>query len=81
MKKEYDMSKAKRGTIIKGKTRVTLYLDNDIIKYFRDRAENLGKGYQTLMNQALSEAMKNQRVDSVDTLRRVIREELKRANK
>lgn len=56
MKKEYDMSGAKRGPIVvceEGKTRITLYMDNKIIHHFRTRAEAIGKGYQTLINDAL----------------------------
>jgi uncharacterized protein (DUF4415 family) len=80
MKAEYDMSKAKRGAIIpsKGKTRVTLYLDDEILNYYRKKAEKMAKGYQTLINEALQISMKNKPLDSVTTLRRVIREELKK---
>jgi len=80
MKAQYNMSKAKRGAIIstKGKTRVTLYLDNEILDHYRKKAEKMGKGYQTLINEALQVSMKNRPVDSVTTLRRIIREELKK---
>ena len=80
MKAQYDMSKAKRGAILptKGKTRVTLYLDNDILDHYRNKAEKMGPGYQTLINETLRVLMKEKRVDSVTTLRRVIREELKK---
>jgi hypothetical protein len=45
MKKEYDFSKAKRGAVIPqpGKTRITIYLDNDLLEMFRDHAA--GRGY------------------------------------
>ncbi len=80
MKAEYDMSKAKRGAIVptKGKTRITLYLDDDILDHYRDDAEKIGKGYQTLINDTLRKAMSDKRIDSVTTLRRIIREELKK---
>ena len=80
MKREYDISKAKRGAIVstRGKTRITLYIDNDVLQYYRKQAETQGKGYQTLINNALSESMKYKRVDSVSTLRRVVREELQK---
>lgn len=83
MKNEYDMHKAKRGAIIPtaGKTRITLYLDDDILNYYREHAEKECRGYQTLINETLRELMKNGRVDSIKTLRRIIREELKAANK
>lgn len=81
MKAEYDMSKAKRGAIVptKGKTRITLYIDDDILNHYRDEAEKMGKGYQTLLNEALRRAISDKRVDSITTLRRIIREELKKA--
>lgn len=80
MKDEYDMAGAKRGVIIpvRGKTRVTLYLDSSILEHYRHEAEKCGKGYQTLINDALHGTIKNNTV-SPTTLRRVIREELKKA--
>jgi uncharacterized protein (DUF4415 family) len=83
MKAEYDMSKAKRGPVIAatGKTRITLYLDNSIVDYFREKAEKHGKGYQTLINEILLDTIQDKRIDSIKTLRRVIREELKVINK
>ena len=57
MKKEYDFKDGKRGPVIrpKGKTRITIYLDDDIIDEFRERADRAGYGYQTMINQALRE--------------------------
>jgi uncharacterized protein (DUF4415 family) len=55
MKKEYDFSKAKRGAVIpqSGKTRITIYIDDDVLQDFRKRADEEGRGYQTMMNEAL----------------------------
>ena len=80
MKKNYDMSDAKSGAVVsaKGKTRVTLYLDNQILDHYRGLAEKEGRGYQTILNETLLAAMKDKKVDSIATLRRVIREELKK---
>ena len=82
MKEEYDFQQGKRGAVIPqpGKTRITIYVDNDVLDTFRQRAENSGTGYQTIMNQALREylAQSSPPVDE-PTLRRVIREELQRA--
>ncbi len=81
MKKEYDFSKGKRGAVIKarGKTRITIHLDNDVINAFRTSAEDSCHGYQTLINEALREylASASKPVDS-KTLRRILREELAR---
>jgi uncharacterized protein (DUF4415 family) len=79
MKKEYDFSQGKRGPVAaqREKTRVTIYLDNEVLNSFRARSESEGMGYQTMINQALREYLKQQD-DALDeaTLRRVIREEL-----
>ncbi len=79
MKKEYDFSKGRRGAVVqqKGKTRITIYIDEDVLEEFRDRADQAGSGYQTMMNQALREYLgKSIRLFDEKTLRRVIREEL-----
>ena len=82
MKKEYDFSKGKRGAVIKtrGKTRITIHLDDDVIEAFRVKAEDVGRGYQTLINDALR-AYLSKTGNPVDskTLRRILREELKKA--
>ena len=79
MKKEYDFSKAKRGAVISsvGKTRITIYLDDEVIRQFKLKSDKSGKGYQTLIN----EALKAQVGLSEDTLtpelvRKIVREEL-----
>ena len=83
MKREYDFSKAKRGAVIPtdpGKTRVTIRLDNAILNWFRRSVEDAGGGnYQSLINDALSEHIARQREPLETTIRRVIREELRRA--
>ncbi|HEY9140302.1 MAG TPA: BrnA antitoxin family protein [Bryobacteraceae bacterium] len=81
--KEYDFSKGKRGPVLRvppGKTRVTVRLDNDILGWFRQQVDDAGGGnYQTLINEALR-AFMSQRQESLETtLRRVIRDELRRA--
>lgn len=82
MKAEYDFSKAKRGAVIPptGKTRITIFLDDDVLTAFRVRAETEGKGYQTLINETLRTTMQPDRAPvTVDALRRVLREELQAA--
>jgi hypothetical protein len=60
MKAQYDFSQARRGPVVapRGKTRITIMLDDDILQTFRDRAASDGKGYQTLINEVLREAIK-----------------------
>lgn len=83
MKQEYDFSNAKRGPVVSapaGKTRVTIRLDDDILDWFRDEVDKAGGGnYQTLINLALRDFIRRRREPLEKTLRRVIREELKRA--
>ena len=82
MRDEYDFSKGKRGAVISspGKTRITIMLDDDVIEAFRVRAESAGTGYQTLINSvqrdAITVAKAKQKPLTVETLRRVLREEL-----
>jgi uncharacterized protein (DUF4415 family) len=79
MKTNYDMSKAKRGAVVapKGKTRITIYLDDEVLAEFKKRAEAMGKGYQTLINEALNAAMLVENAPvTVSALRQVLREEL-----
>lgn len=83
MKKEYDFTKAKREPVITpppGKTRVTIRLDNDVLDWFRNQVDESGGGnYQKLINDALQEYLTRRREPPESTIRRVIREELRRA--
>lgn len=80
MKSEYDFSKGKRGAIRpapKGKTRITIRIDDDILDWFRNQVESAGGGnYQTLINNALREHITHQQEPIEVILRRVVREEL-----
>ena len=83
MSKEYDFSKAKRGAVVKvppGKTRITIRLDDDVLAWFKDQVHLAGGGnYQTLINMALRDHISRQSEPLEQTLRRVIREELRNA--
>src|SRR5712664_2574193 len=79
MKSEYDFSKGKRGAVIpeKGKTRISIFIDNSVLAEFRARAEKAGSGYQTMMNEALRTYLS--RIDqpvTEKTLRQVLRQEM-----
>src|SRR6185312_10225219 len=79
MKKEYDFSKAKRGAVLasEGKTRITIYLDDVVIERFKALSEKTGKGYQTLLNEALRAHLGVDEAPlTVTALRRILREEL-----
>ena len=81
MRKDYDFSQAKRGPVAPappGKTRITIRLDDDLIQWFKEQVHASGGGnYQTLLNNALREYVKGKREPLEETLRRVIREELR----
>jgi len=82
METKHDFSNAKRGAVIsaRNKTRITIHLDSDILDAFRATAAKEGKGYQTLINDALRHAISpHAEPVTEETLRRVIREELKAA--
>jgi uncharacterized protein (DUF4415 family) len=80
MKSEYNFSKGKRGAVVpapKGKTRITIRIDDEILERFRGEVEAAGGGnYQTLINQALREYVMQQQQPLEEILRRVVREEL-----
>jgi uncharacterized protein (DUF4415 family) len=83
MKKEYNFNKGKRGSVVpvpKGKTRITIRIDDEILDWFRGEVEAAGGGnYQTLINQALREYLNQQQQPLEELLRRVVREELQSA--
>jgi len=84
MKSQYDFSKGKRGRVTpeppleKGKVKITIRLDEDLIDHFGAIADASGgkSGYQTLINAALREYVEGKTPKIEDTLRRIIREEL-----
>ena len=84
MKSEYDFTKAKRGAVVAtppGKTRVTIRLDNGVLDWFRKQVDDSGGGnYQALINDALLEHIARRREPLESTIRRVIREELRRVS-
>jgi uncharacterized protein (DUF4415 family) len=79
MKKVYDFSKGKRGAVVPatGKTRITIYMDDAILSQFKAQSEKSGKGYQTLINEALKAylGLTAQPVTQ-ELVRRIVREEL-----
>ena len=82
MRKEYDFSKARRGSILPvatGKTRITIRIDDDLLDWFRQQVHKAGGGnYQTLINHALRR-IKEQAAEPLEVVvRRVVRDELRR---
>ena len=76
--RDIDFSRAKRGAIVKpepGKTKISIRLDNTVLKYFRSLVDKAGGGnYQTLINNALLEHV--HRRSTIEEVRQAVREEL-----
>jgi uncharacterized protein (DUF4415 family) len=87
MKQRYDFSKGKRGKIAppepepRGKTRITIRIDDDLMDHFLKEADASGGtvGYQTLINEALRQYVTGTAPKFEDTLRRIVREEVRAA--
>ena len=79
-----DFSKGKRGPTIKpdpNKVRITIRLDGNIIEHFKSQVDAAGGGnYQTLINEALRDYISAHDKSLEDTLRKVIREELRQVS-
>ncbi|MEE4604780.1 MAG: BrnA antitoxin family protein [Desulfobacteraceae bacterium] len=81
MKAEYDFIKGKRGAVLSpsgNKVRITIRLDRDIVDWFRTKVEEQGGGnYQSMLNDALRKHIEGQDQSLEETLRRIVREELR----
>ena len=85
MKQRYDFSQGKRGRVAapepepRGKTRITIRLDEDLVDHFLKEADSMGgaTGYQTLINEALRQHVEGKAPKLEDTLRRIVREEMR----
>jgi uncharacterized protein (DUF4415 family) len=77
MQRKYDFSRGKRGAVLptKGKVRITIYLDDEIVRRFKAESERTGKGYQTLINEALTVSKQEPPV-TASQVRKIVREEL-----
>ena len=54
---------ARPGRPVKRKTRITIYLDDEVLAQFRSESQQSGKGYQTLINAALRNRIATQRAE------------------
>jgi uncharacterized protein (DUF4415 family) len=62
---EFDSVPARRARPPKRKTRITIYLDDEVLKEFRELSERCGTGYQTLINAALRTRLNAPRSDAL----------------
>lgn len=84
MRKEYDFSGAKQGPAVssnRSKARITIRLDEEVLEWFKGQVDAAGGGnYQTLINSALVDHIRRVEEPLEKTLRRVLREELRKAS-
>jgi len=62
------------GAVLPAKRRINIFLDSATLEYFKAKAG--GRGYQTLINETLKQAM--QAEDLVGVIRKTIREEIRK---
>lgn len=62
------------GAVLPNKQRVNIFLDGAVIEHFKTKAGE--RGYQTLINEALKQAIQAESLEAV--VRKTIREELRR---
>ena len=84
MKAKYDFGKARRGAVAPSsgnKARITIRLDRDVLDWFRSKVKDRGGGnYQTMINDALRAFIEHQDGALEKMLRRIVREEIKKAS-
>lgn len=62
LENEFDFSKAIKNPYTKAsKKQITINLDEEVILFFKNKAENTGIPYQTLINLYLKDCVKNNR--------------------
>jgi uncharacterized protein (DUF4415 family) len=80
---QYDFKGGRRGAVLphEGKTRITMWVDIEVLDWFREQAEREGRGYQTAMNSALGTFAKEDHRPLSEIVREVVRSELSAALK
>ena len=69
MKEEYDFSNSIKNPYVKKlKKQVTIRLEEEVISYFRELAEETGIPYQSLINLYLQDCVKTRRKPSLEWL-------------
>jgi uncharacterized protein (DUF4415 family) len=63
------------GAVLPAKRRINIFLDSATLEYFKAKAG--GRGYQTLINETLKQAMQAENLEAV--VRKAIREEMRKA--
>lgn len=66
--------RAAGGAVLPAKRRINIFLDSVTLEYFKTKAG--GRGYQTLINETLKQAMQTENLEAV--VRKTIREEMRK---
>jgi len=84
MKANYNFRRARRGAVLPtsgNKIRITIRLDRDVVEWFKSKVEAQGGGnYQTMLNDALRAYTGQQDQPLEKLLRKVVREEIRKAS-
>ena len=82
MRKKCDFFRGRRGPLVaatRGKTRITIRIDDDLLEWFRQHVDEAGGGnYQTMMNEALRSRMQTKQEPIEVIIRRVVKDELRK---
>ncbi len=62
------------GAVLPAKRRINIFLDSVTLEYFKTKAG--GRGYQTLINETLKQAMQTENLEAI--VRKTIREEMRK---
>jgi uncharacterized protein (DUF4415 family) len=63
------------GAVLPAKRRINIFLDTATLEYFKAKAGE--RGYQTLINETLKQAIQGESIETV--IRKTIREEIRKA--
>ena len=63
------------GAVLPAKRRINIFLDSATLEFFKGKAG--GRGYQTLINETLKQAMQAENLEAV--VRKTIREEMRKS--
>ncbi|MBC5810876.1 MAG: BrnA antitoxin family protein [Candidatus Eremiobacteraeota bacterium] len=80
--KSYDFSGGVRGAALphNGKTRITIWIDDYILDWFREEADRECRGYQTSINDALAAHTRAKLPTLPEIIRDIVRTELEAHN-
>lgn len=82
MRAEYDFSEGRRRRALptRGKSSITIYIDDQILAAFKAESARTGVGYQTLIDEALGQHIGTAaKPMTAEQVRKIVREEIAHA--